>query len=255
MKQFSLIILAVISLSFITGSLLASDLTAYQKRGHKSPAWIPLVEAGMDAYDSGNYQAALNFFGQAMAKGCKDGLVYFKLGIYYETVDDLSKAKKYLTLAKKYLPKRYRGHKATKTVHEHLGRVLYSLGEKNAAKKELELARNYQGENFTIMFLLGSIAKDEGNDQKIVEYYSSALKKKPPPGVNPQEILVTLLVEIGKSYYNLREYDKSLTIWNQLLGIQPKHKIARQYKNNIERMKMDQQRKQEEQRIMEQFIQ
>lgn len=209
----------------------------------------PLIEAGASAYDTGSLETAMTFFQKADDKGCKDGLAFFRMGIYYESGGNLRLAKKYLELAKSYLYKKYPKDEATKTISEHLGRVLFSLGEYDNAKRELSNAAQKQGPNFTTMFLLGSIAVKENNDQMIIYYYTEALKYAPPEGTNPTEIAATLLTEIGKAYYDLKEYDKSLAVWNQLLGKFPNHATARQYKSNIERIKMDQFKKSEQKKL------
>lgn len=232
------IITAILALLAISLNVAAGDWQDYKRHGHKSSKWTPLVEAGFSAYESGNLDAAVGFFQRAMGKGCKDGLVYFNMGVYYESGGDLNKAKKYFELAKKYLPQRYPSHLATKTIHEHLGRISFTLGNMAEAKVELMQAVKSQGENFTLMFLLGSIARQENDDERVVNYYGKALTFPPPEGTNPQEIAITLLIEIGKSYFNLKQYDNSLRIWDKVLELAPDHPIARQQKDYIQRKKM-----------------
>lgn len=240
------IIITFITLLTISTNVIAGDWEEFKKRGHRSPKWTPLVEAGFSAFESGNYETGIDFFKRAIAKGCKDGLIYFKLGEYYEEIENLPSAKNYFELARKNLPKRYPRNEATKTIHEHLGRVLFSMGDMAGAKAEFGKAIKSQGENFTLMFFLGSIARQENNDQKVIDYYDRALRHAPPKGTNPQDIVVTLLIEIGKSYFNLGQYDKSLKIWDRVLEIAPNHPIARQHKTHIQGTMMDKSKKSDE---------
>jgi len=251
MRKLSLISLILLVLFSFTAS--GTDLKDYKKHGHRSDKWSPLVEAGIEAFDGGNPDAAMRFFSQAIKKGCKDGLVFFKIGLYYETREDLEKAKKYFSLAKTHLYKKYKSHPTTKNIHETLGRVLFSLGDIGAAKTELEKAVEVQGENFTLMFLLGSIASKAGDDSGIIHYYGKTLQHAPPEGTNSQQLLITIYVEIGKAHYNLSQFDKSLAIWNRLLQIAPKHPIARKYKETITRKQMKDSMKKSDQKILAQF--
>lgn len=225
------------------------------KRGHRSPEWAPLAEAGFSAFEGGNFDMAMNFFRRAIDKGCRDGLVYFRMGIYYESGEDFARAKKYFRLARSHLPGRYSGNIAAKTIHEHLGRVLFTLGDLPGAEEELQQALRLQGPNFTILFLLGSIARQKGDDEKVIDYYSKAVAYPPPHGIVPHETLITLMVEVGEAQFRLGQHDRSLDTWKRLLQIVPNHPLARQYKDRIERQMIKGQTKGEEERILEDLIQ
>lgn len=248
------IILPLILIILMHQISFASDLDEYKKYGHKSPKWSPLIEAGFEADAGGNTDTAITFFKKGIQNGCRDGLVLFKLAIFYESNDDLINAKLYFEEAKKDLLKRYSKITASKKIFEHLGRVLFSLGENDSAKKELLEALNNQGENFSTFFLLGSIAKKENNDQKIIYYYSKALDYLPPKEIPFEQVKMTILVEIGAALYNLKQYDESLSIWNQILQIYPKHPIAARYRDIINKMKMNKQKNQSEKQILEEFV-
>ena len=244
-------ILTPIVLLILVNSAFASDLTDYQTHGAKSPKWTPLVEAGLKAHESGNADAAVSFYEKAIDRGCKDGLLFYKLGVYHEEKDDLVNAHKYYSLARKHLPGRYRSRTATKNIHEDIGRVLFAMGKLTAAKPELEKAVSTNGENFTLMFLLGSIARQGGSDGGVINYYSKALTYPPPQGTDPAQITLTILVELGTAFYNLKQMENSLEMWNKILSIAPNHPIARKYKDNIQRMISGEQMKREEKRILD----
>lgn len=248
------IIAGVIVMMTASLSLSAGDLDNYKKNGHKSPQWTPLVEAGFSAYESGNRDAAINFFNRAIEKGCKDGLVYFTIAGYYEERDNLTNARKYLELAKIYLPQKYPNNEATKTINEHLGRVLFSMGDLLAAEAELARAASKQGPNFTVMFLLGSIARQKNDDRNVINYYTMALAAPPPPGVEVRDLLLTIMIEIAKANYNLKQYNESMDAWNRVLEIAPNHPIARQYKLKIEREKVGSTSDMDEQKMMEEIF-
>lgn len=254
MKPVSIILLVLIAISISAGTLFADDVQDFMTRGHRSPKWTPLVKEGLQAFENDDLDMAANFFKRAMEKGCKDGLVYFKLGLYNEYKGKPLRAKEYFQLAKKHLPKRYPRTEPTKTVNEHLGRVLMSLGDIPGAKGEFTSGLTKYGPNFSLLFLLGSIARQEGDTGRVIEYYTKALKYPPPDGTNPQEILITVLIEIGKAHYDRGEYDKSSAIWQQVLARMPDHPIARQYMTSIQRSQTTNTMKDEEQRIIEQII-
>lgn len=242
----------------ITGFALnagASDLTDYKKHGHKSAAWTPLVESGFSAMESGNLDAAMNFFKRAVEKGCRDGLVYFNMAVYNESGNNFENAYNYFKLAEKYLPGRYKSHDAAKSIHEHLGRVLYHMGRTDEAESELKKALTSQGDNFTVVFLLGSIAQGKGDDEGVITYYSKALTLPPPEESKPGKLQLTMLVEIGKSAYKLKDYEIAEAAFRQVLQIVPNHTLARQYLGYIQHQKMTDAVKESDKKILEEIIQ
>lgn len=235
-------------------TVFAGDLQEFQKHGSKKAKWAPLVEAGFSAFDSGSTEAAASFFQQAIEKGCKDSLVYFDMGLYYESNNNMIEAEKYLKLAAAGLPGQYPSHEASKTIHEHLGRIFFSTGNLPGAKAEITKAIEKQGESFTLLFLLGSIARQENDYNGVVNYYTTALSLPPTPGTDPQAIVLTLLVEIGKAYYELKQYDNSIKTWDQILTYSPNHPIARKYKEVLTRKKMGSKLSDEEKRSIQKII-
>lgn len=252
--MFSLrILLLILALTAVSTPLAAGDWDDYKKFGDRSPRCAPLIDAGYSAKGSDNLDASFNFFEKSVKAGCLDGLVFYHLGLAFETKGDLNKAKDYLTQTLTLLPKQYPGHVGIKLLHEHIGRVLFALGDLPGAKAEFLRAVEEAGENFTLMFFLGSIARKENNDQEIIQYYEKALNLPTPQEVNPLDTKVTILVEIGKSYYNLKDTATSLKYWDKVLEIVPNHPIARQFKKSIEQKAMEEKLKEQQKRILEQL--
>jgi len=247
-KTLYLVVIIILFLFSVTGT--AADLDDYRKSGHKDPRWSALVEAGFESAENGHVGTAMTFFQRAITNGCQDGLVFFTMAINYEKGNNYPTAKHYFEKAKSTLPKHYRNHIATKTIHEHLGRTLYMLNEIPAAKTELKRAEKRQGNNFTLMFLLGSIAKQEGNHEEVIDYYTRAMALPPPPGTDVTAVMLTVLRELGKSYFELKDYPRSLDAWNRLLAISPKDRMARKYKMQIERDTQNKLQQREELRIL-----
>ena len=217
---------------------LASDWNNYKKHGDRSPKWDPLVEGGFAALDSKNQDAAVRFFQKAIKKGCNDGLVYLNLGLIFELDENLSRASEYILLAEKYLPTQYKDLDESKTIYGHVGRILYSTGNTEEAKVKLNKTMELNGESFTPLFLLGSIARRENNSSEVIYYYSKALNFPFPDRMNAAELKVTLLVEIATAYYYAGNYNDSLSAWEAVLQIAPGHPLAKKFKEDIKKREM-----------------
>ncbi|OGQ48265.1 MAG: hypothetical protein A3I09_03620 [Deltaproteobacteria bacterium RIFCSPLOWO2_02_FULL_47_10] len=227
---------------------LATDLDEYQKYGDKNSKWDEHVGAGFSSFDSGNLGAAEMFLQRALARGCKDGLVYAKIGLYYEDQGNYKKALSFMRLAAKRLSEQYPSHQITKSMHKLLGRVLFLNNQSDEAEPYLQKAVNAE-EDFTSLYLLGQIRRMNGAYPDAVKLFERALVAKRPTDVSPV-IDMAIMTELGKVYYEMKQFDVSLKWWDKILSMDPANQVAPSYKQKIEQMRF----KEKERKILEEIV-
>lgn len=252
MKIRRLLVFVIVFSSFfllLSSISLADDWAEYQKYGHKGIKWDEFVKAGFTAFDMGNLGSAEMFLQRAIARGCNDGLVYAKIGTFYEAQTNYKKALEYLLKAYKRLPSQYPNLQFTKDLDETVGRVLFVSGDKE--KSERYLKRSLEGgENFTSLYFLGQIAREEGRPEEAIDYYGRALKAQHPQGT-PITVDLLIMTDIGKVYFEMKRFDDSLYVWKKILEIDPSNRIAQQYSELIEKQRY----KEREKKVMERIVQ
>ncbi len=250
LRVFSLLVIAScfiapLAVAFATE---ATDWEAYKEHGHKNPKWDSFIEAGFSSFESGNLGSSEMFFQRAITKGCDDGLVYVKIGLFYEAQANYKKAAEYLKKAVTKLATRYPSSELNTAAVEALGRCLYLMNDIEGATPYLEKAAP-ANENFTALYFLGQIARSKKDYQGAIVFFVRALKAKHPAGL-PPSIDILIMTEIGKSYYEMKDFNASLDWWNQILSFDPRNQAAISYKQNIERARM----KEEEQRVIREIV-
>ncbi|MBI2342385.1 MAG: hypothetical protein HYU98_06615 [Deltaproteobacteria bacterium] len=230
------------------GTLFASDWNEYQKNGSKNSKWDSFVEAGFNAFEGGNLGSAEMFLQRAIARGCNDGLVYAKIGIYYEAQSNYKKAAEFLKKASKLLPNQYPAHVLTKSIDEYLGRVLFLKGDIKESATYLNKAIEH-AESFTSLYLLGQISRMDKDYNTAIKYFERALLAEHPKGLSPN-IDILIMTEIGKSYFELKKFDISLEWWNRILTFDPVNQAAESYKSDIEKQRY----KEEEKKVLERIV-
>lgn len=228
---------------------VADDFAEYMAHGHRNAKWDGFVQEGFKAYDSGNLGSAEMFLQRAIGRGCEDGLVYVKVGLYYETISNYQKALDYFMKAAKKLPAQYPGLDITRSLDEIIGRVYYVMKQKDKAEPYLKRSLE-KGEIFTSLYFLGQYSREKGQLEDAIDYFKRAFVAKLPDGMSPN-IGILIMSEIGKAYFQLKKFDESLVWWDKILSVEPTNQTARSYKDNIEKMKY----KEQEQRILKEMIQ
>ncbi len=241
--------LLLAGLLLIAGAAHAGDWDEYQSKGHKNPIWDSYVETGFSAYEAGNSGQAELFLQRALARGCKDGLVIAKIGLYYESQKNYQKALNFYQKAQKDLEIRYPQHELTQNLGESMGRVYFLMGRVQEAIPYLTRAAETR-ESFVALYFLGQIARKNKELDKAVAYFNRALATPPPPGT-PLEIKLLIMTEVGRAYTEQKKMDEALAIWEQLLTLDPQNKVALENKIKIEKEKQ----KERERKIIEQYIQ
>ncbi len=225
-------IISVVIVLLISVPAIASDWESYQKSGDKNPKWDDYIQAGFTSFDSGNLGPAEMFLQRAIARGCEDGLVYVKIGLYNEAQRNYKKAIEYLKKAAPLLQKQYPNHEMTRSIDDFLGRNFFLSGDKNEAIPYLQ--RGAEKDSFTALYFLGQIYRDKQQLDDAGEYFQKALSAKHPEGL-PPSVDILIMTELGKILYTQKRIDKSYTVWVEILKHDPANQVALSYKNKIDK--------------------
>jgi len=251
MKIYRILTLAALILAIFHGVASAAedrenDFAEYQKYGNTDIKWNEFVKSGLIAFDSGNLGSAEMFLQRAIARGCKDFLVYAKVGLYYEVKSNYKKALDYFKKAEA-LRSQYPKHGLSVLFDEMMGRALFVSGQADAAEPYLEKAA--KNDSFMAVYLLGQLAGERGKPEESITLFSRALSMKRPEGT-PKTIDILIMQELGKAYFTLKKYDESNVWWSKILELDPQNAVAQSYKGNIERMKF----KEYEKKVIEEIV-
>ena len=217
-------------------SLEMGDWKAYQRFGHRAKQWDHLVKSGFETWQASNYATAAIFLNKAYAKGCRDALVLFKLGIYYELKQNIAKAVNMLVLSAEKFPRQYPRHPDAGRIGEHAGRLLYQLDEFNRALPFLEAALKAEPNNFMLLFMSGQILRMQKNYQAAKERFEHALLQTAPKDIQPNPRVV-LLRELVILTYNSNDHTKCSVYIKQLLALAPADKTALFYQEKLNQTK------------------
>lgn len=224
--------------AFLLSSALfaATDWEAYQKKGHRSPRWDPLVEAGFSAFEGENLNTAVNFLERARAMGCRDGLLLFKLASYQERQGNIPEAIRLLKEAEPLLRNRYPKNQVTRGLAEHLGGLYYQTGQYEPALPEYLTAIRTQGENFLRLYLVGQMYRMKNQPKEAIAYFERALRHD-PPAQTPQ-LKLAVQIELMKLYYDAKNDEKTAQMIERVLAQDPHNPVALSYQNDLTRRKM-----------------
>lgn len=228
------------------------DLKLYKKHGHTSPQWDELIEPGFLAFSNDNFPTALVFLQKAYDRGCRDGLVLYKLGAVYEARNKYAQATQLLSEAAPKLKKDYPMLEVTKSIDDHLGRLYYQTDQYDKALPQLLAALKTNPNDFTLLFITGQILRSKGDRDQAYAHYIRALSAPVPADVKPDPRL-GLLKELMAITYEMQRFDESLKYAEQILTIDSSDALAISYKQTISKKKMMQQQESEIQKIIDQY--
>lgn len=218
----------------ITGHAAPDELKLYEKQGHRSPEWNELIEPGFQAFASENFPTAQVFLQKAFDRGCRDGLVLYKLGIIHERNGRYPQAIDVTAEALPRLKKDYPTSDETKTVDAQLGRLYYQVDQYDKALPHLEEAIKIAPEDFALRFIIGQVFRATGKLAQAYDAYTKALALPAPAEVQPDPKLA-LLKELMAITYEMGRLDEALTHAEKILAANPKDALALSYKNAIKR--------------------
>lgn len=233
----------------LSASAFAGDHDLYLKSGHRSASWDGMVKAGFSSFDTGDYQTGLVFLQKAYNLGCRDGLVLFKLGLYFETQKNYKEAEKYLKEAQVKLPEQYPEYPETKRMHEHLARLYYQTNQFDKAMPELLEALKITPDNFMLLFMTAQILRLNKNYPQAIAAFEKALTVPIPSDLKPDP-KKTVYSELMTLYFELKDYPNCLRYAELVLSIQPKDAAALSYRQQIQTM----QYKQREQEAIKKMV-
>jgi tetratricopeptide (TPR) repeat protein len=243
------VIFATISTAF---SAEAGDFTLYKTLGEHSKDWDEYVEPGFEAFETNNYPTALVFLQKAYDKGCRDGLVMARLGLIFESRGNTKQAIELLDQARPKLKKSYPKHEFTQDIDGYLGRMYFSNNQYDKALPLLNESLASSPNDFTLLFIIGQILREQGKKAEAYEMYIRATKVPAPVDVKPDP-RSALLKELMALTYEMKKYDESLSYAEQVLILSPGDPLASSYKQTITRKKYKEHEEKSIQEMIEKY--
>ena len=210
------------------------DIKLYRKLGHRSSKWNELIAPGFESFDGGNLATAFVFLQRAYDRGCRDGLVLFRLGLYQESRKAYKEAAGLLDLAAKKIPKQYPTHPLAKEIDAHAARALYQIDDYDGALNHIRLALKYTPQDFMLLFMGGQIQRSKKLYSPARVLMERALAVKIPEEMDRDETRRTVLNELVVITYELGDYDACVSYADQVLTMAPHDRTARSYKQKVE---------------------
>jgi protein O-GlcNAc transferase len=139
-----------------------------------------LNNLGINAYNAGKEEEAINYFNQALGLGVNIPSYYF-LGLTYQNRSEFKTAIKYYQKALDINPD-------IVIVHNNLGVIYLEVGDLKKAGVHLSKALKLEPQNALVVSNIGNLLKTKGEYDRAIDYYKKAIK------LNPQ---------IPQVYYNL----------------------------------------------------
>lgn len=252
-KALFLIYLVVIFATIGTAfSAEKDDFALYKTHGEHSKSWDEYVEPGFEAFESNNYATALVFLQKAYDKGCRDGLVMARLGLMQESRGNAKQAIELLDRARPKLKKVYPKHEFTQEIGGHLGRMYFSTNQYDKALPLLNESLATTPNDFTLLFIIGQILREQGKKAEAYEMYTRAMKVPAPVDVKPDP-RTALLKELMALTYEMKKYNESLSYAEQVLILSPGDPLATSYKQTIKRKKYKEQEEKSIQKMIEKY--
>jgi len=245
-------LLALLIGSFAASLAFAGDYDLYKKAGEHSKVWDEYVEPGFEAFEANNYPTALVFLQKAYDKGCRDGLVMARLGLILESRGNTKQAIELLDQALPKLKKSYPKHEFTQDVDGHLGRMYFSDNQYDKALPLLTESLASSPNDFTLLFIIGQILREQGKKAEAYEMYMRATKVPAPVDVQPDP-KKALLKELMALTYEMKKYDESLSYAEQILILSPGDPLATSYKQTISRKKYKEHEEKSIQEMIEKY--
>lgn len=214
-----------------------SDYSYYLKAGDRSPKWNELIEPGFSSFDSGNLATAAVFLKRAHERGCRDGLLLYRLGIFQESQRQYKVAADLLAEAAEKLPKQYPGHPLARGIHEHAARVLYQADDYARALPELKKALEHDPDNFVLIFMAGQLLRLNKSYAEARTLFEHALQIKPPEGLglDPNQRVWRELMSVT---YELGDLKACAAYADMIIAANPNDQIALSYKQKLERERL-----------------
>lgn len=238
-SKFIIIAALILFLPTPVSGKAGKDYVLYLKSGNTNPSWDTLVSSGFDAFETGNLHTAFIFLQRAVDKGCHDGLVLFKLGVYHESVKNHKEAVSSYIKAAKHLVRNYPNHPYTKQLNESIGRSFYMMNEYGKALPYLEKAVKDNPNKLPLLLTTALVLKAHKAYGDAIKYLKRALRAPKNTNTTPNTKLL-ILMELATCYYETGAYKEALKYCEKVLQLDPHNTAAMLLKQEIQR---EQQRK------------
>jgi len=216
-----------------------ADYKLYAKLGDRNAKWDEFIAPAFTSFDQGQFATAGILLKKAYELGCRDPLVLFRLGIYYESTGEFDQAATLFDEAVEGVVKRYPGHPLAKAMPKHAGRALYKADRMDEALPHLKKALAVEPDDFMLLLMAGQIERIQGNLTEARGYFERALAAGPPQGVTPDPKLA-LLRELIILTYELKDWDACRRYADSALKIDPRDKVANEYRKDLSRARQRQ---------------
>jgi len=175
MKPIVAICLAVlVVLGLAPAGAPASEWDDYLDSAFQNFVWDEEVRTGYEAYAKQDYAAAAEALRTAIAKGCKDPVVVFRVGYALRATGKHDEASGYFKAATQQFATSRPEHRARAEAHLYLAEFYLKHGQYDEAEWELEHATHLR-ENFTEAYLLhGDLFVAQGKYHFATEQYKRA---------------------------------------------------------------------------------
>jgi len=233
----TILLIIVLLISTNLFSQTQTDFDLYMQKGQKSEKWDELVKAGFESFASNNYSTAMIFLEKAYSKGCRDGLLLYKLGTYHELMGNEKKGLDFLQKADERLKKQYPGSSYVNEMPKQLGELYFRLDKYKEAIPYLEQATS-KAQEPSLLFILAQSYRKTGNIEQAKSYFEKALSISSDNSLN-----YPILLELMTLTYQLNDYEAALQYAEQILQISPNDPSALSYRNQIQLKKLSEEEK------------
>lgn len=221
--------LLILPLSVQAG-LAESDYQSYSSTKFASSEWNTLVQEGMKAFHSGDYDVAQFSLYKAFNKGCQSPIVLFMLALINEYKESYYSSLDFYKMAQKNFKKANKDHRYNKEFLENYGRAMYFSGKKKEALPLLKKAGK-RSKSFWLLKLLGMLAYEDGDALNAMSYFERAVRVKDSDVTKAE--LVDIYSKLGKLFLYQGQKSGALRYYNQVLAIDPNNQEAKHFVNQI----------------------
>ncbi|MDP1675326.1 MAG: tetratricopeptide repeat protein [Bacteroidota bacterium] len=170
-----------------------------------------LFRAGFQAFDSHEYDKAIQLFQKAMEINPNDPLLNNNLGSAYYKSGNYGKAIQYLEKAIEINPQ-------YSMAFNNLGNVYSDKGNIDKAIELYENAVDLNSENYLAYYNLGLAYYNSGKKDKAIKYYKKTIK------INPT--YSEAYCNLGVIYYDKDDYDEAIEYFSKAIELNPNNREA-----------------------------
>lgn len=217
----------------LTANPPISPYQLYQTYGDHNPKWDSDVEKGLEQFEAKSLQNGGVNLQKALNKGCQDGLLYAHLSLFYESIQNLAKARYFGELAVTKLAEQYPNTSFQRNSYQNMGRIYFKLNELDQSIQSFLLAEEKEQIDFNSFFLLAQAFRIKSDPVRALVYFEKAAMMATSAD---QVLLAPLYTEMGKTAYDIKNYEKSRAYWKKVIELKGPDKLASHYLTILEKI-------------------